>query len=106
MAVYAAEPRFELPGQDFRGLFEEPLKAFRQSASDYPTVAIRMIDNYARLAVLLDSRQVPAGLLAFLQTCASDLHDEALARTGFAADREDIAGALARFEQRDPRLTE
>ena len=100
VAACRTDPRFELPGQDFRGLFEAPLKAFRQSASAYPAVAIRMIDNYARLVALLDSRQTPAGLLAFLESSGRELHDEALTRTGFAPDRDDIASAMARLAQR------
>lgn len=99
VAAFPTDPRFELPGQDFRGLFEAPLKAFRQSASDYPAVAIRMIDNYARLASLLGARQCPAGLLAFLEVSAGELHDHALPRTDFAPDRDDLGAALRQFAQ-------
>ena len=99
IAAYPPDPRLELPGQDFRGLFEAPLKAFRQSASDYPAVAIRMIDNYARLVALLGDRRCPAALLAFLRASAVNLHDHAAARTGFVGDRDDLAAALGRFPQ-------
>ncbi|MBU1254566.1 MAG: DUF2254 domain-containing protein [Alphaproteobacteria bacterium] len=101
IAVDEDEPRFELPGQDFRGLFEGPLKAFRQSASSYPSVTIRMIDNYARLRLLLVERRAAAGLLAHLETLATQLHDHALERTDFAPDREDIEAALTRLRRLD-----
>ncbi len=100
VAADETEPRFELPGQDFRGLFEEPLKAFRQSASDYPAVAIRMIENYGRLAALLGDRRCPAGLITFLEAAARELHDQAGARMEVAADRDDLDAALQRFAQR------
>lgn len=101
IAAYPPDPRFELPGQDFRSLFEAPLKAFRQSASEYPAVAIRMIDNLARLASLLGERQCPGGLLAFLEAAAGELCDHAAARTQFVSDRDDIAAAFRRFAERN-----
>lgn len=97
VAVDAENLRFELPGQDFRGLFEGPLKALRQSASSHPAVTIRMIENYARLAELLATRECPSGLLAFLEKQACDLRDQCLNRADYAPDREDIESAFARF---------
>ena len=91
--VYAKHHAFELPGQDFRGLFAAPMKAFRQAAADYPSVTIRMIDNYARLHRLADR----PGLAAYFETQARDLADHAVARTDFAKDIQDIENALEPF---------
>lgn len=99
VAVDAEEPRFELPGQDFRGLFEGPLKALRQSASSHPSVTIRMIDNYARLAELFAARDCPKGLIAFLEGQARDLRDQCLGKADYAPDRDDIESAFDRFER-------
>ena len=95
--AYEHAPRFELPGQDFRGLFEKPLKGFRQAAADYPSVSIRMIENYCRLCALLEARNCPEGMLAFLRQCARDLRDQAMACAQFESDRADIAQAFDRM---------
>ena len=95
--AYEHAPRFELPGQDFRGLFEKPLKGFRQAAADYPSVSIRMIENYCRLCALLEARNCPEGMLAFLRQCARDLRDQAMACAQFESDRADIAQAFGRM---------
>jgi len=100
VAAYRPAPRFELPGQDFRGLFDGPLKAFRQSAADYPSVSIRMIDNYARLCALLGEQGCPSGLLDSLKESARDLRDHAMSNSEHPSDRSDIERAYARFEQR------
>ena len=79
-------PRFELPGQDFRGLFEKPL-SFRRAAADYPSVSIRMIENYCRCVPC--RRATPEGCST---SCASA---PGLARPGdglreFESDRADM----------------
>ena len=98
IAVYAPAPRFELPGQDFRGLFDEPLNAFRQAACDYPSVAIRMIDNYARLITLL-ADDCPPTFMAHLERLACELCDHAQGRAQLGMDKDDIAAALARVRE-------
>ena len=103
-AAWANAPRFELPGQDFRGLFEGPLKSFRQAAADYPSISIRMIDNYARLCVLLGEQGCPPGLLRYLKQCARELCDHAVDNAEQDIDRQDIAKAYARFDQTIPDL--
>lgn len=104
IAAWETAPRFELPGQDFRGLFGEPLKAFRQAAADYPSVSIRMIDNYARLCVLFTEQDCPPGLMSYLRRCAEELRDHAIANAEQDCDRKDIADALARFDRSTPQL--
>ena len=97
LPVLAEEPRIELPGQDFRGLFEDPMNAFRQAACQYPSVAIRMIDNYSRLAALLPDTIENEEMRAFLYRLASQLHDHARSVSEYAADQEDLDSALERF---------
>ena len=99
VAAWEEAPRFELPGQDFRGLFGAPLKAFRQAAADYPSVSIRMIDNYARLCALMAEQDCPAGLLRYLRQSAEELRDHAMANAEQEIDRRDIADAFSRFDQ-------
>lgn len=94
VAAYAQQPRFELPGQDFRGLFGPPLAAFRQSAVAYPAVTIRMIDNYARLMKLLCERDCPDGLIEYLREQAQQLRDEAGPLTKYAPDKAYIDSAF------------
>ncbi|MCH2488430.1 MAG: DUF2254 domain-containing protein, partial [Erythrobacter sp.] len=93
-------PQFELPGQDFHGLFRDPLAAFRQAAADYPSVAIRMIDNYRRICEPLfaqdrDIRQ--EGLIDFLYDEAKALSEHAAARAQHMGDRRDIEAAFEEF---------
>ena len=84
-----------LMGQDFRGLFTDPLSAFRQAACQYPSVSIRMIDNYARIA----DRQVAdggsEGLVSMLRQLAHDLSEHAVAVAKFDKDRHDVREAFA-----------
>ena len=98
IAVSAFDDRFELAGQDFRGLFEDPMNAFRQAAADYPSVSIRMIGNLARLARQLSQEDAPAGLLRYLHRLASELADHAKVRAETDYDREAIARSLHKFE--------
>ncbi|MBB3032615.1 DUF2254 family protein [Alteriqipengyuania lutimaris] len=93
MPVSSAHPGFELPGQDFRGLFDDPLDAFRQAAADYPSVAIRMIANYGRIVALCDGN---SGLVSFLREKARELCEHAVACAEVERDRHDIEAALAR----------
>lgn len=93
VAACAADPRIELPGQDFRGWYDEPLKAFREAAASYPSVAVRMIENYARVAALAANR----GLTAFLEGHAQALADHASAMATFDGDKADIRAAIGRF---------
>lgn len=94
--VWTGDNRFELPGQDFRGLFENPLSAFRQAACDYPSVSIRMIDNYSRFASLCQRNGASAELIMFLEKISRELSDHALSATSFEKDRDDIEAAIAR----------
>ena len=84
-----------LTGQDFRGLFEDPLSAFRQAACQYPSVSIRMIDNYARIARRQRENGAPDGLIEMLRRLAKDLCDHAASVAQFEKDRHDIRKALA-----------
>lgn len=99
MPVYEKAPHFELPGQDMRNLFEDPLATFRQSAISYPAVTIRMIGNYRRVADRLRNDGGSGQLIAFLFAKAKILADHAIAETRFDQDRQDIADALERFRQ-------
>ncbi len=94
MPVHHAAPQLELPGQDFRGLFEEPLAAFRQAAADYPSVTIRMLGNIAQLLRQFATQDAAPGLSAFLTGYAGELADHAQARAQSDKDRNDIAAAL------------
>lgn len=82
-------------GQDFRSLFEDPLNAFRQAACQYPSVAIRMIDNYARIARRQRINGAPDGLIELIGRLASELAGHARSVAQFEGDAEDIAQALA-----------
>jgi uncharacterized membrane protein len=96
--VYADETRIELPGQDFRGLFDDPLDALRQAACEYPSVSIRMIDNYARLLAALPARCDSADLRAFVTQKARELADHAADRATAEVDRAAIRERIARFD--------
>ena len=91
------EDWLELPGQDFRSIFEDPLSAFRQAAADYPSVSIHMIRNYGRVAAWhRDTAQDPDGEFGdFMRTLASDLRDHATIQATLDKDRADIAKAFA-----------
>ena len=93
MPVSRNHPAFELPGQDFAGLFDDPLNAFRQAAADYPSVSIRMISNYGRIVALCGEE---AGLARFLREKARALCEHAAARAQVGRDRDDIEGAFTR----------
>ncbi|MDG5749212.1 DUF2254 family protein [Qipengyuania sp. XHP0207] len=82
-----------LTGQDFRGLFEDPLNAFRQAACAYPSVAIRMIGNYGRIASRRYHNGAPEGMVVLLDRLARELRDHACQSAGFDRDREDIRAA-------------
>lgn len=96
---YANEPRFELPGQDFRGLFADPMNAFRQAACQYPSVAIRMINNYARLTGQLNGQIDENELRAFLLTLSQELSEHAVSVTEYFGDCEDIREAFAAHQR-------
>ncbi|MXO84536.1 DUF2254 domain-containing protein [Altererythrobacter aurantiacus] len=102
VAAYEKAPRFELPGQDFRGFYDYPLKGFRQAASAYPSVTIRMIDNFGRVA-----RQVNnAELVAFLEEQAREWARHAIEKGAFEGDAKDIREALNGFLERREKDTE
>ena len=96
IAVSADHPRFELPGQDFHGLFGDPLNAFRQAAADYPAVSIRMIDNYGRVMRCVSEAGGSPRLASYLADCARALRDHAEDRAQAERDREEIRNAFAR----------
>ncbi|RJY09179.1 DUF2254 family protein [Aurantiacibacter aquimixticola] len=87
-------PRFELPGQDFRSLFEDPMHAFRQAACTYPSVTIRMIQNYSRVRIYAQKHDLSGELSDFLCQLAKELRDHAISVTGFEGDRNDIEEAF------------
>ena len=92
-----AYPNIELAGRDFRALFEDPLAALRQSAADYPPVAIRIIGNLEQFLKVGDT---PApGLCAFLQTYVVTLHEHARARCETDYDRQSLDRALSQFQE-------
>ena len=92
--AYADHPDFAVPGQDFLGLFGKPMQEFRQSAANYPSVAIRMIENYVRLCEQADN----AGLCAFYEEQARDLARHAAELASFDKDAAAIRAALAPFD--------
>ena len=99
VAVSTKDRRIEMPGLDFRGLYDNPTKALRQGAASYPAMAIRLIENYARVAVASDQEQ----LVAFLEEKARTMADHALAKATIETDKADIRSALAAFPTRsDP----
>ena len=93
------DPRFELPGQDFRGLFDAPLDQFRQAAADYPSVSIRMIENFGRLHALLERDGAPRGLRDYLRQHAQEICQHAMANAEQDRDRDDVNTAFARFDE-------
>ncbi len=93
VALSAQYPHFELPGHDFFSLFAGPLDAFRQAAAPYPAVAIRMIDNYARVAALTKAPQ----LQSFLEDQARALAEHAASRAERAADAAAISKRIAQW---------
>ncbi len=86
-------PWIALIGQDFRGLFEDPLNAFRQAACQYPSVAIRMIGNYGRLAQQFRSGGQSAQLIDFIALEARQLRDHSASVSQYDHDRDDIYSA-------------
>ncbi len=98
MPCWREDSRFELPGQDLRGLFDKPLAGFRQAAADYPSVSIRMIENYGRLHALLARGDKPSSLLAYLKRLAQELSEHAAANAGYTKDRDAIEQTYARFD--------
>ena len=83
-------------GQDFRSLFEDPLNALRQAACQYPSVAIRLIDNYGRLAASMRKNGAPVGLIEFLSRLAIQLRDHAISVAEFEYDQTCIANTYLR----------
>lgn len=95
--LYAPAPRFVLPGQDYRGLFEDPLNAFRQAACEYPSVTIRMVDNYRRLAAGFVAAGRPGELVSFIDKLAHELADHAIKIDAYGRDIDDIKSAYAKL---------
>ncbi len=98
IAAYADDPRFELPGRDFKGLFEDPLNAFRQAACQYPSVSIRMIDNYRRICETLHQNDRSEGFILMLAKLARDLAEHAQQVTQFDRDSQDLSATWRDFE--------
>ncbi|GMN13753.1 DUF2254 family protein [Altererythrobacter sp. MTPC7] len=87
-------PELVLLGQDFRGLFEDPMSAFRQAACQYPSVSIRMIDNYGRIAARIEREDGPAQLVDFIRDLARHLRDHADSVTQYGMDKRSINAAF------------
>ncbi|RDC59194.1 hypothetical protein HME9302_00379 [Alteripontixanthobacter maritimus] len=104
MPAYATHHRFEVPEQDFKGLFDHPLDALRQSAAGYPAVTIRMIEKVDRLLVRLDAHDRPVQLSAYLRRKMRELAEHATARAEFPRDADDIRAAFARLDDHHPHL--
>ena len=85
-------PEIVLIGQDFRSLFANPLSALRQAASAYPSVAIRLIENYAKLSERHGSG-ASSGLSLFLAAQAREMRDHAVALAEHEGDKHDIMSA-------------
>ncbi|MCP9222225.1 DUF2254 domain-containing protein [Erythrobacter sp. LQ02-29] len=98
VAAYAREPRFELPGQDFVGLFDDPLNAFRQAAAAYPSVSIRLIENFGNVRARLAELEAPHGLAAHLARLAREIAEHARSRAESEVDRKAIDDALRQAE--------
>ncbi|WP_375290695.1 DUF2254 family protein [Qipengyuania sp.] len=98
VAVWARDRRFELPGQDFEGLFRDPLAALRQAACDYPSVTLRLLDNIRKLVERGRKAGQPAGLTAFLIGQARAFAEHAADRASFQGDRDDIMAGLSKVE--------
>ena len=88
-------PSITLPGQDFRGLFEDPLAALRQAAADYPSVSLRILGNLKRL-IRLHCSDAP-GLVAFLTEYGAELHQQARARCEIDKDKDALDRSLAQL---------
>ncbi|MXP10493.1 DUF2254 family protein [Pseudoblastomonas halimionae] len=102
MPCWVDDPRFELPGQDFRGLFDAPLDQFRQAAADYPSVSIRMIENFGRLYALLERDDAPCGLRDYLKQRAQEICQHAMDNAEHDKDRNAVKTAFARFDEASP----
>ncbi|MXP24554.1 DUF2254 domain-containing protein [Altererythrobacter indicus] len=96
---HAEISHFELPGQDFAGLFAAPLAQLRQAAADYPAVSVRMIDNYTRLIRQFRQGDAPLGLMVFLNNKAERLATHTISKAELDADRDDLMAALARCQE-------
>ncbi len=102
MPCWADDPRFELPGQDFCGLFDAPLDQFRQAAAGYPSVSIRMIQNYGRLDALLRRGNAPQGLRDYLRARARELCEHAANMAEHEKDGDSVKQAFAKSDQASP----
>lgn len=92
LPVLASNPRIELPGQDFHGLFDDPLAALRQAAASYPSIAIRLIDTYAGVVRL--SRDTDAEFCNHLAALARAVMEHASSLAEHDSDRDAIARAF------------
>lgn len=101
-SCWAEDDRFELPGQDLHGLFDAPLDAFRQAAADYPSVSIRMIENYGRLHTLLFDRNAAPSLLDYLRQQAHELSAHAADKANYTKDQTAIEHVYERFGNASP----
>ncbi len=98
IAAYAREPRFELMGQDFEGLFADPLNAFRQAAAAYPSVSIRLIDTLAMVVARLAETDAPRRFDAYLARIGHEIGEHALTQVQSEVDRTAIERAVARLD--------
>ncbi len=96
--VWKLDKRIELPGQDFASLFADPLAALRQAACDYPSVAIRLIENYHRLAEASIEEDGMDGFIDFLFERASEMSEHAAKRAQLEVDAQAIRSRLDAFE--------
>ncbi|UUL83158.1 DUF2254 family protein [Sphingomonas qomolangmaensis] len=87
--------RLHLPRDRVTVFMDGPLKALRQSAANYPSVAIHMIDLFARACSAL---AVDQSLRAFVLRHAEAFAQHADARAQTDSDRADIAAALVRVQ--------
>ena len=71
------------------------MNAFRQAACQYPSVSIRMIDNYARIAQRIADRDGPMEMIDFLEKLAKELRDHADSVTSYEEDERAINRAFA-----------
>ncbi|MEE4201482.1 DUF2254 family protein [Erythrobacter sp.] len=98
IAVLRDDERIEFLGQDFRDLFEDPLSAFRQAASQYPSVSIRMIGNYHRVAQILANEERSEPFIGLLAKLARELAHHAESVSSYECDKRDIREKMDDFD--------
>lgn len=82
--------------QHFCFLFEDPLNALRPAPCQHPSVAIRLIDNYGRLAASMCKNGSPVDLIEFSSRLGMPSRDRAMSDAEFEYDGTCFADAYSR----------